>query len=212
MKHAKGAASATQGGKKVLSGGDALALMIAAAVAAVASTAATVTGIMDSFTGPVTLMLPLATKHHGLSGLHLGAEAHYTAVEAAIPMLPAAEASLLAWAGALNQAGILAVLSLVFLLAFRLRGENLFTAGSAAIIGACGAVLAMAGTVGQVLDQAARSRLAQTIGANQGSAEEDIIFMASLNLTPLVAGSVLLLVAAAFQFGSRLQEDTEGLI
>lgn len=212
MKQAKGPVGAAQGGKQAVSRGDALALMIAAAVAAVATTAATVTGILDYFTGPVTLTLPLATKHQGPGSLHLGAEAHYTAVEAAIPVLPAAEATLLAWAGALNQVSILAVLSLAFLLAFQLRGENLFTAGSSAIIGACGVVLAVAGTLGQILDQAARSRLAEAIGANQRSAEESIIFMGNLNLTPSVAGSVLILIATAFEYGRRLKKDTEGLV
>lgn len=117
-----------------------------------------------------------------------------------------------AWAGALNQIGILAVLSLLFLLAFRLRGENLFTADSVWIVGACGAVLAVAGTVGQVLDQAARSRLAEAIGANQRLADEGIIFVGHFNIGPVMAGIVLILVAGAFQFGRRLQKDTEGLI
>lgn len=212
MEQAKDTVNAGRGGKKVVSRGDALALMITAAVAAVATSAATVTGIMDYFRGPVTLTLPLATRHQGPSGLNLGAEAHYTAVEATMPVLPAAEATLLAWAGVLNQVSILAVLSLGFLLAFQLRSKNLFTAGSSAIIGTCGVVLAMAGTVGQILDQAAGSRLAEVIGANQRSAEEGIIFMGNLNLTPLVAGSVLILIATAFEYGRRLKKDTEGLV
>lgn len=83
--------------------------MITPAVAAAATTAATVTGVLDYFTGPVTLALPLATK-------------------------------------------------------------------------------AVAGTVGQLLDQAARRCLAESIGANQPSAEESIIFMGNLKLTPSVAG------------------------
>lgn len=212
MKQVKGTAGAAQDGKRVVSRMDAVALMLASAVAAVATTAATIAGIIDSFTGPVTLALPLAARHQGLADLRLGAEAYYTAVEASIPGLPAAEAVLLAWADALSQVSILAVLSLVFLLAFRLRGENLFTAGSAAIIGACGIVLAVAGTVGQLLDQAARSRLAEAIGANRQGAEESIIFTANLNLAPSVAGCVLVLVAAAFRYGRCLQKDTEGLI
>lgn len=212
MEQAKGTVNAGRDGKKVVSKGDALGLMIASAVAAAATTAATVTGIIDYFQGPVTLTLPLAAKHQGPGGLNLGAEAHYTAVEATIPVLPAAEATLLAWAGALNQVSILAVLSLAFMLAFQLRGENLFTAGSSVIIGACGVVLAVAGTIGQILDQAARSRLTEAIGANQRSAEESIVFMGNLNLTPLVAGSVLILIATAFEYGRRLKKDTEGLV
>jgi hypothetical protein len=32
------------------------------------------------------------------------------------------------------------------------------------------------------------------------------------NLGPLVAGIMLIMVAAVFQFGGRLQKDTEGLV
>jgi hypothetical protein len=212
MIQARGADRPTHGSKKVVSRTDAVLLMIASATAAVATTVLTVSRIISSFSAPVTLTLPLATRQQTPSGLRLGAEAHYTTVEATIPALPSGEAALLAWAAALNQVGILAVLSLLFLLAFRLRGENLFTAGSVWIVGACGAVLAVAGTVGQLLDQAARSRLAEAIGANQRLADESIIFVGQFNIGPVMAGVGLILVAGAFQFGRRLQKDTEGLI
>lgn len=186
--------------------------MIASAIAAVATTAAAVSNIVAYYAGPVTLILPLATTNQAATGLRLGAAAHFASIEATIPALPSAEASLLAWAGVLNLVGILTVLSLLFVLAFRLRGEKLFTAGSVWFIGACGIVLAVAGTFGQVLDSAGRHRVAQAIGANQGSAGESIIFSASFNVGPLMAGIVLVLVAAVFQFGGRLQKDTEGLV
>lgn len=212
MKEAMGAAQTTRGSKRVVSRTEALWLMVGSAVAAVATTAAAVSDIVAYYAGPVTLTLPLAATHHAAAGLRLGAEAHFASVEATIPALPGAEATLLAWAGILNLVGILAVLALLFVLAFRLRNENLFTPGSVWFIGACGAVLALAGTFGQVLDSAARHRLAQAIGANQGSAGESIIFSANFNVGPLVAGIVLILVAAVFQFGGRLQKDTEGLV
>jgi hypothetical protein len=190
-----------------------MVLMIVSAAAAVGTTAMAVTRIIDSFTGPVTLSLPLATTHQRPGGLRLGAEAHFTGVEATIPALPSGEASLLAWAEAMSQIGILAVLSLVFLLSLRLRGENLFTAGSVWIIGACGALLTLAGTAGQLLDSAVRNRLAEAIGANERPASEAIpIFAAEFNLGPVTAGMALILIAAVFQFGWRLQKDTEGLI
>jgi hypothetical protein len=212
MNKATGSAHATPASKKVVSRAEALWLMIAAAIAAVATTAAAVPGIMAYFAGPVTLTLPLTTTHQAATGLRLGATAHFGSVEATIPALPTSEATLLAWAGTLNLIGILAVLALLFVLAFRLRGENLFTAGSVWIIGSCGVVLAVAGTFGQVLDSAGRHRVAQAIGANDGGTGESIIFSAHFNVAPLVAGMVLILVAAVFQFGGRLQKDTEGLV
>jgi len=212
MKLVKGTASPARDSQRVVSRADAVALMIASSAAAVATTAVTVAGIIGFFTGPVTLTLPLSTTQLAPDSLRLGAEAHFTAVEAAIPALPAGEAVLLAWAGALNHVGILAVLALLFLLAFRLKGENLFTAGSVWIIGTCGAVLAVAGSVGQVLDQVARNRLAEAIGVNARTAEAGISFVGHFNFAPAVAGFVLILVAGVFQFGRRLQKDTEGLV
>jgi len=198
-------------GKPIVSRIDALFLMIASAVAAVATTAATVSGIAGYFTGPATLELPIATDSLTASGLELQATGHYTTLQATLPALPAGEAALLSWAAALNQIGILTVLALVFLLGYRLRSSILFTAASVRIIGACGAVLAIASAIGQVLDQVARGRLAELIGANQRSVE-DIIFVGYFNVAALMAGVVLVLVAGVFEYGRRLQKDTEGLV
>lgn len=211
MKVTKSAVQAS-GPKTIVSRTDALFLMIASAAAAVATTALTVSGIVASSAGQVTLTLPAATPRQIASGLSLGATGQYTAVEATIPALPAGPAVLLAWAEALNQAGILAVLALIFLLAYRLRSEILFTPGSAWLVGAGGAVLAVAGTVGQILDSLARSRLADLIGVNGHVPGESYIFSLDFNAGPLVLGIALVLVAGVFQFGRRLQKDTEGLV
>ncbi|WP_307613499.1 hypothetical protein [Pseudarthrobacter sp. W1I19] len=186
--------------------------MAVSAAAAVATTALTIPGIVAYFTGPVTLTLPLSTNQHTLSDVQLGAQAHFTSVEVAIPALPTGEAALLAWAGTLSHISVLAVLALLFLLAFRLRAANLFTAASVWIIGACGAVLAVAGSAAQVLDQIARGRLAEVLGINARTAGEGLSFSAHFNMAPVVAGLVLILVAGVFQFGGRLQKDTEGLV
>lgn len=161
---------------------------------------------------PVTLELPIASASQAVTGLELEAAGHYTQLQATIPDLPSEAAELLSWAAALNQIGVLAMLALVFMLGYRLRSSILFTAESVWIIGACGAVLAVAATVGQVIDQVAPGRLAEAIGANKRAAEESIIFMGELNVAPLMAGLLLLLFAGVFQYGRRLQKDTEGLV
>jgi len=199
-------------GKKIVSRTDAILLMIASAAAAAATTVLSAFGIVGYFTGAVTLEVPIVTQHQAADGLELGSTGHYTALEATIPDLPPAPAELLAWAGALNQVGVLAVLSLVFLLACRLRGAVLFTARSMWVVGTCGAVLALAGTVGQVLDAAARNRIAEMIGANGRTPGESYIFSADFNVGPVMLGIVLVLVAGVFQYGRRLQKDTEGLV
>jgi len=199
-------------GKKIVSRGDAILLMIATALAAVVTTALSVSGIAGYFAGPVTLELPVSGTNQTASGLGLGASGHYTVLSATIPSLPQVPATLLAWSAALNQLGVLAILTLVFLLAYRLRSAVLFTAKSVGIIGACGAVLALAGTVGQVLNGWALTRVADMVAGSGSSPGKSMILEAKFTTAPLMLGIVLVLVAAVFQYGRRLQKDTEGLV
>lgn len=118
----------------------------------------TVSAVAGYFSGPVTLSLPLATTQLNPSGLAPGVQAHYSSVDATVPAVPGPEAALLAWGDILNQAGVLAALALVFLLALRLRPNVLFTSGSVWTVGTCGTVLALAGSARQVLDAIGRSR------------------------------------------------------
>lgn len=198
------------GPRKVVSRTDAAAIMAVAAIVAAATTFLTVWNIIATFAGPVTLALPLRSSPQVRAGLELGAAARFTAMEATIPALPLGEATLLAWASVLFQVSVLAVAALLFLLALRLRGENLFTRASAWIVGSCGVVLALAGSAGQVLDTIARTRVARLIAAN--GQPDDNIFAADFNFAPLLAGIVVVLIAGVFQFGRRLQKDTEGLV
>lgn len=198
--------------KKIVSRADAVLLMVASALAAIVTTAAAVSGIAGYFTGPVTLELPVGSTKQAASGLGLGAAGHYTALSATIPSLPSEPAALLAWSAALNQLGVLAILALVFVLAHRLRSAVLFTANSVWIIGACGVVLALAGTVGQVLNGWALTRVADLVAGSGRDAGESVILEAEFATGPLMLGIVLVLVAAVFQYGSRLQKDTEGLV
>ncbi|KRE44556.1 hypothetical protein ASG92_12880 [Arthrobacter sp. Soil736] len=201
-----------EGGKKIVSRMDATLLMIATALAAVLTTSLSVAGIAGYFTGPVTLELPIASTNQAASGLRLGSNGHYTALSATIPSLPSELADLLAWSAALSQLGVLAIQALVFLLAFRLRSAVLFTAKSVWIIGACGAILALVGTVGQVLNGWALTRVADMVAGSGRNPGESVILEAEFNAAPLMLGIVLVLVAAVFQYGRRLQRDTEGLV
>ncbi|WP_457962778.1 hypothetical protein M1E17_14870 [Arthrobacter sp. D1-29] len=198
--------------RRIVSRADALFLMTASATAALGTTFYTVTGIVGLGSGPATLTVPLAAARQDPVGLVPGAEGRYTEMEVTIPAVPVDEAVLLMWSAALNQVGILAVALLVFLLAIRFLKENLFTAGSVLVVGISGLALALAGTAGQVLGSAARHRLAEVVGANQRTPDEAIVFIAEINLLPSAAGLMLLVIAGVFQFGRRLQKDTEGLV
>jgi hypothetical protein len=200
------------GQKKVVSRTDAVVLMVGSVVAAAITTAVTVANTVSLFAGPATLELPVDTAHQTARDLSLGATGHFTQVEVTLPELPTGPAESLAWGGALNQVGVLAVLALVFLLAYRLQSRELFTARSAHIVGAAGIVLAVAGTAGQILEGTGRSRLAEMIGANAQSPGESRIFSVEFSAAPLLLGIGLLLVAGVFEYGRRLQKDTEGLV
>ncbi|MCU1434992.1 MAG: hypothetical protein JWR71_1717 [Pseudarthrobacter sp.] len=212
MKLTEDTAGPQNSGKKFVSRADAVFLMIISSAVAVLTTGLTVAGIIGYFSGPVTLELPIASTQRAVSGLELEATGHFSSLEATIPDLPAGPGELLAWGAALNQAGLLAVLALVFVLAYRLRSAILFTPGSVWIVGACGAVLALAGTVGQVFDAGARNRLAEMIAANGRTPGESFAFSAEFDLWPLAVGLVLVLVSGVFQYGRRIQKDTDGLV
>ncbi|RAX45616.1 hypothetical protein DQ354_09035 [Arthrobacter sp. AQ5-06] len=67
-----------------------------------------------------------------------------------------------------------------------------------------------AGSAGQVLDAIASAAVARLIAANGQT--DGVILAADFNFAPLLAGIVLVLIAGVFQFGRRLQKDTEGLV
>lgn len=80
------------------------------------------------------------------------------------------------------------------------------------MVGACGAVIAVAGTLGQILDGWALNRVAEMIAANGRTPGASYVFSAEVNLAPLMLGLVMVLVAGVFQYGRRLQLETEGLV
>jgi hypothetical protein len=198
--------------REVVSRTDAAVLMIGSAVVAAVTTVMSVVGIIGLLTGPATLTLPVDGGTRPSGSLGIGAQAHFSAVEATIPALPGTEAGLLAWAAVLTQVAVLAFLGLLFLLAVRLHGAVLFTRGSVWVIGACGAAIAVAGTAGQVLDALARTRLADALGLNPDRIPGSVLFEGTISLVPVVAGIALIFIAGVFQFGGRLQKDTEGLV
>lgn len=212
MKLNKGEPEPQDGGKKFVSRADAIFLMVASSVVALISTVLTIVGIVQWFISPATLELPISSLQRTVGGLELESTGHFTSLEATVPDLPDGPATLLAWGAALNQVGMLALLALVFVLAYRLHSAILFTAGSVWIVGACGAVLAVATTVGQVLDGRARTSLAEMIGANGREPGAVYLISTEFDLWPLMVGLILVLVAGVFQYGRRIQKDAEGLV
>lgn len=76
------------GGKKVVSRADAVVFMIASATIALLTTGATIAGLIGYTSGPVTLVLPVATASHAATGLLPGVTGHFTAMEATSQLSP----------------------------------------------------------------------------------------------------------------------------
>nr|WP_231709330.1 hypothetical protein [Arthrobacter sp. zg-Y895] len=203
---------APAGQKRIVSRTDATVFMLVAALGAVVSTVFSISEIVGYFTGPVTLELPVNAQDQSVDGLTAGVSAHYTTLTATVPALPSGPAMLLACSSALHQAGVLAVLALVFLLAYRLRSAVLFTAVSVRIIGACGIVLLLVGTFSQGLYGIAVPRVADLVVMERQTGDELVLFEGTLSPWPLVLSLVLILVAGVFQYGRRIQQDTDGLV
>ncbi|MCC9145201.1 MULTISPECIES: hypothetical protein [unclassified Arthrobacter] len=203
---------ARAGEKRIVSRTDATVFMIVAALAAVVSTAFSIFEIAGYFTGPVTLELPVSARDQSVDGLSAGVTGHYTTLMATVPALPSGPAALLACSSALRQAGVLAVQALIFLLAYRLRSAVLFTAVSVRIIGACGIVLLLVGTFSQGLYGIALPRVADLVVMERQAGDEMVLFEGTLSPWPLVLSLVLILVAGVFQYGRRIQQDTDGLV
>ncbi|BCW34307.1 hypothetical protein StoSoilA2_03630 [Arthrobacter sp. StoSoilA2] len=196
----------------VLSRVDSVVLIVVSVAVAIAASLSTVSTIISNGDGEVVLRLPLDPSTRESEALDLGAVARVSEVQATVPVLPVYEASLLGWSAAMNLVAVLCVVSLLVLLAYRLTSRVLFGPRTAVIVGSVGMLLAISGSAAQILDSTAKSRLAEQLGAMPARVGETLVYISGFDPAPLVAGGVLVLLGGVFQFGRRLQGDTEGLV
>ncbi|CAI3799315.1 DUF2975 domain-containing protein [Pseudarthrobacter sp. MM222] len=212
----KASATKTLSGKRnIISGIDAVFLMLAAALVAAVTTVMTIIGILNLSAGSTTLRLPADLARDSFQPApRIAADAvvsgRFTEMEVTMNGVPAPEAVLLAWSAVLNQVCILAVAALVIFLCLRMRRERLFTSAAVWAIGLCGAALAVTGSAAQILSGTGRGLLAErlTDATNSGEA----VYVTDFNFGTLIAGLVMVLFAGVFRFGRRLQQDTDGLV
>lgn len=196
----------------VLSRVDSAVLIVVSVAVAIAASLSTVSTIISNGDGEVVLRLPLDPSTRESEALDLGAVARVSEVQATLPALPEYEASLLGWSAAMSLVAVLCVVSLLVLLAYRLTSRVLFGLRTAVIVGSVGMLLAISGSAAQILDSTAKSRLAEQLGAMPARVGETLVYISGFDPAPLVAGGVLVLLGGVFQFGRRLQSDTEGLV
>jgi len=196
----------------VLSRVDSAVLIVVSVAVAIAASVSTASTIISNGSGEVVLRLPLDPSTRESEALDLGAVARVSQVQVSVPGLPEYEASLLGWSAAMNLVAVLCVVLLLVLLAYRLTSSMLFGPRTAVIVGSAGMLLAISGSAAQILDSTAKNRLAEELGAAPARAGETLLYISEFNPAHLVAGGALVLLAGVFQFGRRLQRDTEGLV
>ncbi len=196
-----------------MSRAEAVFLMIMAAVVSVVATALALSEIRALLTGPVTLDLPLRNvAAPGVDGVAEAVrDARYSSVEVAFESMPATEGLLLAVSAGLQALIVVAVCALVWILCRRMLAERTFTRGAEGAIGGVGILVAVAGTLAQVLDSAGRDRL---VGYSElfPGADDRTVFFLEFSSTPLVIGLIMALFATLVHRGRRLQDDVVGLV
>lgn len=212
----KASKTRTRNGKwKVISGLDAGFLMAAAAIVAVGTTVMSIARIVNLSSSSTTLRLPADldssfTQPAPRLLANTVTSGRFTEMEVTINAATYPEATLLAWSAALDQVCVLAVAAMVIFLCLRLRKEKLFTSAAVLAIGLCGTVLAVMGPAAQILEGTGRGRLAESLAGIAKSGEA--VYVTDFNFGTLIAGLVMMLFAGVFQFGQRLQKDTDGLV
>jgi hypothetical protein len=92
----------------------------------------------------------------------------------------------------------------------RLRRGAPFARSLASMLFAASLTLMIGGVIGQALTIAGASAVAVELNNVRGT--HDFVAGGPADFTPVVAGMVLGVIAAAFRIGERMQQDTEGLV
>ena len=124
-----------------------------------------------------------------------------------------AGAQLYLWASLISSLTVLAIAGLVLLLCITILRGRPFTRTMTRYIGGAGLTLAVGGTISQFLTAMSHWVLVDALkdlGHPDGVTVPDPSW--TIDFTPIAAGIVLTVIAAAFEIGTRLQRDTEGLV
>ncbi|WP_413452389.1 hypothetical protein AA0Y32_11015 [Georgenia phoenicis] len=148
-------------------------------------------------------------------------DARYESVTLTLTELPDAARWLLAGQAAVVALAVTGVSLTLLWLALRVLRTRPFGRSMTAALVASAALIAVGGTVSQVLDAAGKAAVVDHLGpdvtagadtARPEGYEGLMAFALDLDLAPLGVALALGVVALAFQVGARLQRDTEGLV
>lgn len=117
------------------------------------------------------------------------------------------------WASIVSTLMAIAIAGMVFLLCLTILRRRPFTRTMTWFIGCAGLILVVGGVVSQVLAAWSRWMLVdgmKYLGPPNGVTVPDPTW--TIDFAPIIAGLVLGAIAAAFEIGTRLQRDTDGLV
>lgn len=214
--------------RPVMSRGDRFALGATAALAGLAALTAAAGGVLSVANAlrddPLTLAgFPLGSGRtpEFTEPVAQVTDARYESVALTLTELPDAARWLLAAQAAVVAIAVVGVSLTLLRLALRVLRARPFGRSMTVALVASAALIAVGGTVSQLLEAAARAVVVDHLGPDMttggtpggtGSDEGLLSFALNLDLAPIGVGLALGVVALAFQVGARLQRDTEGLV
>ncbi|WP_345544684.1 hypothetical protein [Microbacterium jejuense] len=139
--------------------------------------------------------------------------ATYTAADVTFTSLPTGVSWMLLLEGALPALATIGVCAIAWWLGVSLIRGRPFRASMPAAIGIVACLVIAGGLFGQLAGAWGRAMLVEHLSATDDAVTDVFwIFLVQLDLAPIGWGFALALVATAFQLGTRLQRETEGLV
>jgi hypothetical protein len=202
--------------RRRLGEGFVLGLIATGAVSvAIAAVIAIVLRAIDLFGPAVTIPLPLhdGGSVHELDDVPEVLASSYSAASVTVGGLPAGARWLLVLEGALPALATVGVCAVAWWLGVSLIRARPFRRSMSTAIGVAAILVLAAGLLGQLSGALGRSIAVDHLAAGDPGVHKILWpFLAEIGLAPVGWGFALALIATAFQLGSRLQKDTEGLV
>lgn len=195
--------------------GVALGLIATGAVSVgIAALVAIVQRAIAVFGDSPTIAMPVTGGDvEGLDGVTDVTAAVYTSADVTFTSLPTGVSWMLLLEGALPALATIGVCAIAWWLGVSLIRAKPFRASMPAAIGTVACLVIGGGLFGQLAGAWGRAMLVEQLAATD-DAVTDVFwtFLLQLDLAPVGWGFALALVAMAFEIGTRLQRETEGLV
>ncbi|MBD3941390.1 hypothetical protein IF188_06725 [Microbacterium sp. NEAU-LLC] len=181
---------------------------------AIAALVAIVQRAISVFGDDPTVPMPVTGGDvEALDGVADVTAAVYTSADVTFASLPTGVSWLLLLEGALPALATIGVCAIAWWLGVSLIRGRPFRASMPAAIGTVACLVIAGGLFGQFAGAWGRAMLVEHLAATDDAVTDVFfLFMLPLDLAPIGWGFALALVATAFQLGTRLQRETEGLV